>query len=143
MQLSNYTESIYINSYNVDMSICLHFCNPRRIKVNGTEYCCNCYVVYGYENLLPLFGKIEFIIVVSGEPLLILHCLKTTGFVEHIRCYLLDCDHVSCYHQAFHFSELVDYYPLHKHSTFSQIDYNLYICLKWNIENVHDNNVVL
>ena len=143
MQLSNYTESIYINSYNVDMSI--YACISAALEGSKlmAEYHCNCYVVYGYENLLPLFGKIECIVVVSGEPLLILDCLKTTGFVEHIRCYLLDCDHVSCYHQAFHFSELVDYYPLHKHSTFSQIDYNSYICLKWNIENVHDNNVVL
>ena len=89
-----------------------------------------------------MFGKIEMIAVVAGEPLLILHCVKTKGFYAHIRSYLLDCDDISCYYQAFHLSELVDYYPLHKHNTLCQTDYNSYICLKWSLENVSDNSVV-
>ena len=132
----------FLMSVSIEMILLFFLYRPRWMKVDGTEYREGSYVVHGYEDILPQFGKIEMIAVVSGEPLLILQCIRTKGFCAHVLSYLLDCDHTNCYHQVFHLPELVDYYPLHKHNTFSQTDYNSYICLKWNLENVHDNTVV-
>jgi len=99
-------------------------------------------VIHGFKDILPLFGKIEIIAVAAGEPLLILCCVRTKRFCANIHSYLLDCDDISCYYQAFCLSELVDFYPLHKYNTFSQTDHNSYICLKWNLENVNDSSTV-
>ena len=117
-------------------------CRPRWIKVSGITYQPGCFVVRGFEGTMPLFGKIESIVLVAGEPIPILQCLTTAGFCEHIRCYVLDCAHANSYLQAFVFSELADYYPLHSHTSFSQSDHHLYICLKWNIENVNDKSLI-
>ena len=97
-------------------------------------------MVHGFNDITPSFGKVESIIVVAGEPILLLQCVQTAGYCEHNHCYVLNSDH-SC-QQAFLFTDLIDYYPLHSHSSFSQSDYNLYVCLKWNIENIRDNVLV-
>ena len=44
---------------------------PRWITVNGTMYRPGCYVVYGFKNILPQFAAVKEIILLCGEPLLI------------------------------------------------------------------------
>ena len=51
------------------------------MKADGTLYREGSYVVHGFDDILPQFGKIEAIVVVSGEPLLILLCVKTKDCV--------------------------------------------------------------
>ena len=53
------------------------------MKADGTLYREGSYVVRGFDDILPQFGKIEAIVVVSGEPLLILLCVKTKGLCSH------------------------------------------------------------
>ena len=88
--------------------------------MNGTMYRPGCYVVHGFEDILPLFGKIESVVFVAGEPI-----LKTARFSKHVRCYVLGCTHANSCQQAFLFSELVDHYPLHSQNLFFQSDCHL------------------
>ena len=62
----------FLMSVSIEMILLFFLYRPRWMKVDGTEYREGSYVVHGYEDILPQFGKIEMIAVVSGEPLLIL-----------------------------------------------------------------------
>lgn len=50
---------------------------------NGSEYRSGCYVVCGFEGLLPVFGRVESVLVVAGEPILCVNCVITIGLCEH------------------------------------------------------------
>lgn len=91
-------------------------------------------MVHGFKNILPQFAVVKEVILLSGEPLLIVKCVQTINFSEHLRCYVIKND--EDVFKTLSIPELIDYYPLHAHTTYSQTDYNSYLCLKWNIEDI-------
>ena len=100
-------------------------------------------MVIGFDGLLPVFGRVENVLVVEQKLLLIVRVIKTVGVCEHLRSYVLNYTCATSPHNlALFLSDLVDYHPLHAHTSFSQTDCHLYVTLKWNIENVHDKSVV-
>ena len=100
-------------------------------------------MVIGFEGILPIFGRIEHVLVIEQKALLIIHITTSAGMCEHFQSYVLDSTCTYSPHcLAFFLSDLVDYYPLHAHTSFSQTDCHLYVTLKWNIENIHERSVV-
>ena len=106
-----------------------HLCRPRWVLQHGSKYSRSDYVIIGWqEDDLPLFGRINDIMLINGSVLFRVNQYRTLGIDRHYHSFCIRNTAVEsvCWH-----SELVDYHPLQGHRLFNS---NLYITLRSHIE---------
>ena len=52
-----------INECKYIFSMHIYICRPRWVKVNGTTYRPGCYIVVGFEYMMPSFARVDSIVV--------------------------------------------------------------------------------
>ena len=109
---------------HINVNACMFICSPQWVRINGTTYRPGCCIVIGFENMMPLFVRVDSILICAGEPIFICHYMETTRFEEHLRCYAI--------HQSTDNSSILSAgttglpsMPLHAHHTFSQTGIHL------------------
>ena len=83
------------------------------------------------EDDLPVFGKINDIIVITGTPLFSLKLFTTLGINNHLLCFVIERTHRSCFVCV---SRLKFPEPLSAHSCIG--DSNTYIALRSHVPNI-------
>ena len=64
------------------------FCRPNWISIFGERYYSQEFVLVGFQDDdLPVFGRIQHVIVVCGTPLLALKIYKTVCLYSHLSAY--------------------------------------------------------
>ena len=96
----------------------------------GTKYTVNEFLIVGWQDDdLPSFGQIQYIVVVSGNPVFVVNLYVTQGIERHYHSFIVQrtSDIKACY-----LSELADYQPLQAHR-----QSNGYLCITFHshIEN--------
>lgn len=104
--------------------ILLH--SPNRVKVHGVTYHPLELVMYGFkDDDLPMFGRIDKIMVISGTCVFLITKFKTLGINNHLLCYAVKNCHQS---NLILLSHLVHLEPLSPHHMIG--DNNVYIALQ-------------
>ena len=103
----------------------------RSATINGTTYPKKAVVVCAIEDNLPVFGKIEDLIVTPSHECLFVLSILTTYSNRHFHCFEVigtsSPELFVCRHR-----DLVDYHPLHICQQYGP-NGNLSICLKYNV----------
>ena len=93
------------------------------------KYTINDYVIVSWqEDDLPLFGKIESIVLIQEKAFLIVSVYHTQGYDHHYHCYVIAREGTcsTCW-----LSDLVDYQPLRAHS---RRDGSLCVVVRYHVE---------
>ncbi len=95
------------------------------------RYAINDYLIVSWqEDDLPLFGKVEDIVVIEEKALFCVSKYQTHGFDHHFHCYVITKveERLSCW-----LSDIIDYQPLKAHS---RRDGSLCIVTRYFVEKV-------
>ena len=111
------------------MQTCSH--SPNWIKIYGETYHRSEFVICGFqEDDLPIFGRIDAIMVITGTPIFSLRIFRTLGLSNHLLCYAIERLHKT---SLVLLSQLMHKEPLTPHQRTG--DDNVYITLRFHVIN--------
>lgn len=108
--------------------------SPNWIRIHGETYHRSEFVIYGFqEDDLPVFGRIDDILVITATPMLSIRLFRTLGINNHLLCYAIEHTHQKV---LILLNQLICPDPLSPHQRIG--DDNLYIALRSHIPNIAD-----
>ena len=97
------------------------------VKIYGYQYYPGDFVLCGWQSDdLPIFAKVDSILVIVGVPLLLVEVFHTVGFNNHILSYSITDSYTS---SVISISKLDSKQPLSTHKSIG--DANIYIILRY------------
>ena len=109
---------------------------PKWIKLGNIEYRPGAIIFVAFEGVLPKFVVVKDILLINSKPFLTVSECLTLGLDEHYRSYVISMYDNGSPEVLYNLHDLPDYSVMHSHQSFSQTDHQLYVCLKWSIENI-------
>ncbi len=104
---------------------------PRWVIHLGIKYMCSDYLLVGWQDDdLPIFGRVQSIIVVKGNAMFLVGVYNTLGIERHYHSFVINktANVATCW-----LSELADYQPLQAHLLTNG---RVYITFRAHIENI-------
>ena len=105
--------------------------SPSWIHVHGETYHPSEFVICGFQDDdLPLFARIDDIMVITATPVLSVRVFRTVGINNHLQCYAIEHAHQRSFILV---TQLVHPEPLSPHQKLG--DKNIYIALRTYVPN--------
>ena len=97
------------------ISYCDYHFSPNWIRIHGETYHPSEFVICGFqEDDLPIFGRIDEIMVITETPIFSVRLFRTLGINNHLLCYAVECMHQKT---LLLLTDLVHPEPLSPHQT--------------------------
>ena len=98
------------------------------MKFNGYTYQPNNFIIVGFQqDDLPKFSKIDEILLIGDNPLVLTTEYNTNGIMHHYHSYSITSDKIQ---REFHLKDIVDPRPLITHTIRDVSNYHLHISIR-------------
>lgn len=101
------------------------------VKVYGTKYARGCVVVVALHHGVPIFGKVEQILIVGEIVILRYKRLRVLEYVSHLNAYkVVELNEIACIKQK----ELKDFHPLSLYKGIGRFSQDSFVVLRYRVD---------